>query len=111
MSLLEKYVAMSNRSSLIFSEEDEEQMFTRSADLNKCHLQEHEPLSHLLSILPQKAQKGLSSLPIEYTCIDVTPEYIALGTNVGLVLLYDRLAQSLQRLNCKVVIVNPRSVS
>lgn len=71
-------------------------------ELNKCHLQEHEPLGHLLSVLPLKAQKGLSSIPIDYTCLDVTPEFIALGTNVGLVLLYDRLAQTLQRLNCKV---------
>ena len=76
-------------------------------ELNKCHLQEHEPLHHLLSILPQKAQKGLSSIPIDYTCIDVSPEYIALGTSVGLVLLYDRLGQSLQRLNCKVRLQNP----
>ena len=83
---------------------DEEIKFTGSMELNKYHLQEHEPLHHLLSILPQKAQKGLSSLPIEYTCIDVSPEYIALGTSVGLVLLYDRLGQSLQRLNCKVSI-------
>ena len=91
----------------LFSENvthDEETKFTGSIELNKCHLQEHEPLHHLLSILPQKAQKGLSSLPIEYTCIDVSPEYIALGTSVGLVLLYDRLGQSLQRLNCKVLI-------
>ncbi len=75
---------------------------TGSLELNKCSLQEHEPLSHLLSSLPLKAQKGLSSIPIEYTCIDVSPEYIALGSTVGVVFLYDRLGQQLQRLNCKV---------
>lgn len=65
-------------------------------------IQEHETLYHFLNSLPTKAQRGLFSMDIDYTCIDVSPEYIALGTNVGVVFLYDRLGLTLQRLSCQV---------
>ncbi|CAH1791291.1 unnamed protein product [Owenia fusiformis] len=65
-------------------------------------LQEFSPLSHLLHLLPHKAQKGLFTTDIQLLCIDADAEYIALGSNIGIVFLYDRKKITLQRLNCQV---------
>ena len=65
-------------------------------------IREYEPLTQMLELLPKQTAKGIFGTPIAYTCIDATSEYIALGTNVGQVMLYDRVALSLHRLICKV---------
>ncbi|XP_064621989.1 tectonin beta-propeller repeat-containing protein 2-like [Lineus longissimus] len=63
-------------------------------------LQEFAPLSYILNRIPTKAQKGFSTIKIELISIDVTKEYIALGSNIGLIFLFDRKKETLQRLNC-----------
>lgn len=66
-------------------------------------LREHAPLLNLLSLIPRKAQKGLMLMcDLLLTCIDVSPEHIALGTNIGLVFLYNRKKYQLERLKCHV---------
>lgn len=67
-----------------------------------CTLKEWAPLSDLLNILPAKAQNGLFTYDICLTCIDVLPEYIALGTNFGLVYWYNRRKNDFQKLRCEV---------
>jgi hypothetical protein len=65
-------------------------------------LREWAPLTNLLQQIPQKAQKGLFTQDINFTCIDVLPDFIAIGTNVGLVYWYNRKTEELQRLRCEV---------
>ncbi|XP_074662450.1 tectonin beta-propeller repeat-containing protein 2-like [Tubulanus polymorphus] len=67
--------------------------------LQGTHLREFEPLNKLLKILPHRAQKGLFTVEVRYSCIDVCDEYIAVGSNIGVVFLYDRKKETLQRLN------------
>lgn len=63
-------------------------------------LREWEPLTDLLNKLPTKTQR-IFSQDVKLTCIDALPEFLALGTNVGIVYWYDRKGKTLQRLRCE----------
>ncbi|CAL7936996.1 unnamed protein product [Xylocopa violacea] len=66
-------------------------------------LREWAPLAMLLQQIPAKIQTGLFTHNINFTCIDAVPEFIAIGTNHGLVYWFDREKQDLQRLRCENV--------
>lgn len=65
-------------------------------------LREWAPLSDLFSRLPSRAKHGLFYQDVKLTCVDVLPEFLALGTNLGIVYWYDRKKKDLQRLRCEV---------
>ncbi|KFM61086.1 Tectonin beta-propeller repeat-containing protein 2, partial [Stegodyphus mimosarum] len=46
--------------------------------------------SNLLERIPARAQKGLSTFDIEFTSLDANGPYLAIGTNIGIVYLFDR---------------------
>lgn len=64
-------------------------------------LREWSPLTNLLQQIPIKLQNGLFTQNINFTCIDALPEFIAIGTNCGLVYWYNRETGDLQRLRCE----------
>ncbi|XP_074028022.1 WD repeat-containing protein CG11141 isoform X2 [Leptinotarsa decemlineata] len=64
-------------------------------------LREWAPLTELLNKLPLKIQNGIFFQEVKLSCVDILPEYIALGTNVGIVYWYDRRKKDLQRLRCE----------
>ncbi|KAF5295886.1 hypothetical protein FQR65_LT10374 [Abscondita terminalis] len=64
-------------------------------------LREWAPLSDLFNRLPAKAQSGIFTYDIRLTCVDVLPEFIALGTNFGLVYWYNRRTKDLEKLRCE----------
>ncbi|XP_053975271.1 WD repeat-containing protein CG11141 isoform X1 [Hylaeus volcanicus] len=66
-------------------------------------LREWAPLATLLQQIPAKIQNGLFTHDINFTCIDAVPEFIAIGTNHGLVYWFNREKQDLQRLRCENV--------
>ncbi|KAK2586004.1 hypothetical protein KPH14_010574 [Odynerus spinipes] len=66
-------------------------------------LREWAPLTALLQQIPAKIQNGLFTYDVSFTCIDAVPEFIAIGTNYGLIYWYNREKQDLQRLRCKNV--------
>ncbi|XP_071079116.1 tectonin beta-propeller repeat-containing protein 2-like [Haliotis cracherodii] len=60
---------------------------------------EFEPLWGILSQIPKKAQRGLlMQCDLIMTCVSADKSYIALGTNIGLVFLYDRKKHTMDRL-------------
>ena len=90
-------------------------------------LKEKEPQTKLLQLLPKKAQLGFFSLKdyfsqknetgvkrflhspkphdsvrLEYTCIDASADFIALGFNFGILFFYDRKLGRLQRFSTEV---------
>lgn len=65
-------------------------------------LREWAPLTDLFNRLPSKSQSGLFYHDVKLTCVDVLSEFIALGTNLGIVYWYDRKSKNLQRLRCEV---------
>ncbi|XP_028171814.1 WD repeat-containing protein CG11141 isoform X3 [Ostrinia furnacalis] len=64
-------------------------------------VREWTPCSHILNLIPPRIQNGLFSNELCLTCVDAVSEYIALGTNVGLVYWYDRKKGNIQRLRCE----------
>ncbi|XP_078316066.1 tectonin beta-propeller repeat-containing protein 2-like isoform X2 [Crassostrea virginica] len=60
---------------------------------------EHRSLDYLLSQIPRRAQKGLlTTCDLVLRCVDASPDYIALGTNVGVIYLFDRKKELIDRL-------------
>ena len=53
-------------------------------------LQEFEPLTDLLVKVPHSIQKGVLMCDITWTCIDVTDDWVVIGTDVGIVYVYSR---------------------
>ncbi|XP_068620352.1 WD repeat-containing protein CG11141 [Battus philenor] len=64
-------------------------------------IREWTPCSHILNLIPPRIQTGIFSNELCLTCVDAVSEYIALGTNVGLVYWYDRKKGNIQRLRCE----------
>lgn len=65
------------------------------------NLREFEPLVKILQLLPTKVHKAFYTLDLDWTCLDVTAEYIAIGSDFGIVYLIDRSSEKLQKLICK----------
>ena len=61
-------------------------------------LQEFDALADIVKRIPHQAQKGLFRHDLDWTCLAISSEYIAIGTNIGLVFLYDRSKKTLERL-------------
>ncbi|XP_071450036.1 WD repeat-containing protein CG11141 [Hetaerina americana] len=64
-------------------------------------LREWTPMTRFLQKIPLKAQRGLFTHDLNLTCVDCLPDYLVLGTNVGIVYWYDRRKDELQRLRCE----------
>lgn len=67
-------------------------------------LSEWAPLSDLLEKIPTKIQRGLFYIDVNITCLDVLPEFIAIGTDIGISFWYNRLTGDLQKLRSEVFI-------
>ncbi|XP_038211188.1 WD repeat-containing protein CG11141 isoform X2 [Zerene cesonia] len=72
-----------------------------SSGADEGFVREWTPCSHILNLIPPKIQTGIFSNELCLTCVDAVSEYIALGTNVGLVYWYDRKKGNIQRLRCE----------
>ena len=68
------------------------------------NLREWAPLTDLLGKIPAKVQRGLFYHDLSMTCADVLADFIALGTDAGIVLWYNRTNGDLQKLRCEVSI-------
>lgn len=77
-------------------------MENSGASENIRNLREWAPLADLLSKIPVKLQKGIFYQDVNITCVDALPEFIALGTNVGVVFWFNRTSGDLQKLRCEV---------
>lgn len=65
-------------------------------------LREWAPLNDLFNSLPTRSKKGLFHLDVKITCIDVLPEFIALGTNLSIIYWFDRKNKHVTELRCEV---------
>ncbi|XP_012220894.1 WD repeat-containing protein CG11141 [Linepithema humile] len=66
-------------------------------------LREWAPLAVLLQQIPAKIQNGIFTQDISFTCVAALTEFIAIGTNHGLIYWFNREKQDLQRLRCENV--------
>lgn len=65
-------------------------------------LREWAPLTELFNKLPLKIKNGIFYKDIKLTCVDILPEYLVLGTNVGTIFLFDRKTKNLLKFPCEV---------
>lgn len=59
-------------------------------DGNYPPLHEYPLESNFLELIPARAQRGISIFDLEFTCLDVDGPYMAIGSNVGVVYLFNR---------------------
>lgn len=65
-------------------------------------LREWSPLVQLVDKLPTTVQRGFMFHNVSITCVDLVEEFIALGTNVGIVFWYNRKNSTVKRLHAEV---------
>lgn len=71
-----------------------------------ANIKEWNLLTDLLNKLPTKLQKGIFYNDLILTCVNVLKEFIALGTDSGVILWYNRKNGEMQRLRCEVSFMN-----
>ncbi|XP_058832057.1 WD repeat-containing protein CG11141-like [Topomyia yanbarensis] len=64
-------------------------------------LREWSPLVSLVGKLPTRVQRGILFHDVSITCVDFVDEFIALGTNVGIVFWYNRKNSAIERLQAE----------
>ncbi|XP_071963719.1 tectonin beta-propeller repeat-containing protein 2-like [Antedon mediterranea] len=65
------------------------------------NLREYEPLSYLVNVMPKKAQRGLTSLNVEWLSMDVNADFIAIGVNFGMLFLLNRKDRQMTKIRCQ----------
>lgn len=65
-------------------------------------LREWSPLTDVFAKVPLKVQKGFFFVDLNVTCIDALDEYLALGTDAGIVYWYNRQNGNVQKLRTEV---------
>ncbi|XP_065200241.1 uncharacterized protein LOC135831573 [Planococcus citri] len=62
------------------------------------NLQEFPSFNYCLCDIPIRVRKGFTIVEVHYTCIDAVDEYIAIGTNIGIVYWANRSTNKVERL-------------
>lgn len=78
-----------------------------SDDFNLHNLREWQPVNDVLQKIPPKVQRGFFFHELNVTCIDVLSEYLALGSDVGIIFWYNRRNGNMQKLRTEVIIIKP----
>lgn len=65
-------------------------------------LREWAPVNDIINKIPSRWLRGMFVTDICLTCIDVISEFIAIGTNAGFAIWYDRKKGDFIRLRCEV---------
>lgn len=66
------------------------------------NLREWTPLTDVLQKIPTKIQKGFFFQKLNLTCVDILPEFIGFGSDVGIVFWYNRQNGNVQKLRAEV---------
>uniref|UniRef100_A0A8C2AT75 Tectonin beta-propeller repeat containing 2 n=1 Tax=Cyprinus carpio TaxID=7962 RepID=A0A8C2AT75_CYPCA len=62
-------------------------------------LREFCPLYYLLNAIPAKVQKGFRSVPVYLTALDSNSDYMAIGSSIGMLYLYCRRVNQMNKYN------------
>lgn len=66
------------------------------------NLREWSPQTELLAKLPLRVQKGIFPQELNITCVQVVEEFVALGTDAGIVYWYNRSSGDMHKLHTEV---------
>lgn len=73
-----------------------------SDEFDLHNLREWQPINDVFAKIPPKIHKGFFTQELSITCIDTLPEYLALGSDVGIVFWYNRQNGNVQKLRTEV---------
>lgn len=65
-------------------------------------LREYSSVSYCLNKIPLKVRRGLSIVEVQFKCFDVVEEFIAIGTNIGVIYWCNRKTNEIERLRPEV---------
>lgn len=65
-------------------------------------IREWAPMTEIIERIPARVQKGLFPMDLNITCIDAVPEFLALGSDAGIVFWYNRFNGEVQKLRAEV---------
>lgn len=65
-------------------------------------LREYSSMSYCLNEIPLRVRRGLSLVEVQFTCVDAVEEFIAVGTNIGIVYWCNRRSNKIERLRPEV---------
>ncbi|XP_067895062.1 tectonin beta-propeller repeat-containing protein 2 isoform X2 [Heterodontus francisci] len=68
-------------------------------DVNFTTFKEFSPLYYLLNAIPAKVQKGFRNVLVHLTALDANKDYIAVGSNIGMLYLYCRRLNKMTKYN------------
>lgn len=71
-------------------------------DGNYPDFKEYPLQSSFHQLIPARAQRGLSTFDVEFTCLDADESYLAIGSNVGIAYLVNREKDDLHKLKDNV---------
>lgn len=60
------------------------------------------PLNDVFQKIPLKIQKGFFFVDLNVTCVDAVDEFIALGSDAGIVFWFNRRTSQVQKLRTEV---------
>lgn len=66
-------------------------------------IREWAPLTDVLDRIPTRINRGLFPADLSITCIDAIEEFLALGTDAGIVFWYNRQTGQIQKLRPEVI--------
>ncbi|KAH8348562.1 hypothetical protein KR084_008721 [Drosophila pseudotakahashii] len=67
-----------------------------------CSIREWAPLTEVIEQIPARLQRGFFPANLNLTCVDATEEFLALGSDAGIVFWYNRHTGEMQKLKAEV---------
>lgn len=67
------------------------------------NLREWSPQTDVFHKIPLKIQKGFFFQELNVTCVDALPDFVALGTDAGIIYWYNRQNGDVQKLRTEVM--------
>lgn len=67
-----------------------------------ANFREYSSTSYCLSEIPLRVRRGFTVIEVQFTCIDAVEEFIAVGTNIGVVYWCNRSKNKIERLRPEV---------
>ncbi|XP_052841424.1 LOW QUALITY PROTEIN: WD repeat-containing protein CG11141 [Drosophila gunungcola] len=67
-----------------------------------CSIREWAPLTEVIDLIPARLQRGFFPANLNLTCVDATEEFLAVGSDAGIVFWYNRHSGEMQKLKAEV---------
>ncbi|XP_017002326.3 WD repeat-containing protein CG11141 [Drosophila takahashii] len=67
-----------------------------------CSIREWAPLTEVIEQIPARLQRGFFPANLNLTCVDATEEFLAMGSDAGIVFWYNRHTGEMQKLKAEI---------